>query len=71
MNPLENPTPIYAAGAVLATLAVIALLARRNLPSLVALIAVLMLTAAGVIVERIVVTEVEEVELAVEQIVAA
>ncbi len=71
MNPLENPVPIYAAGAVLATLAAIAFLARRNLPSVAALIVVLILTAAGAVTERLVVTESEEVESAVEEIVAA
>jgi len=52
---LENPLPIYAAGAVLATVCGLAFLARRNLPSLFALIGVVVLTLLLVLVERMVV----------------
>lgn len=62
---LENPVPIYAVGAVLSTLCGLAFLARRNLPSLLALVGVVGATLLLVLVERIVVTPREEVEEAV------
>jgi len=68
---LENPTPIWAVGAVLATLTALIFLARRNLPSLFALVGVVVLTLLLVLVERIIVTEREEVEAAVYRLAAA
>ncbi len=65
---LENPLPIYAVGAVLATVCGLAFLARRNLPSLFALIGVVVLTLLLVVVERVVVTEREQVEAALLQL---
>lgn len=67
---LENPLPIYAVGAVLATVSGLAFLARRSLPSLFALIGVVVLTLLLVIVERVVVTEREQVESALQQLMA-
>ena len=68
---LENPVPIWAVGAVLATFAAIVLAARRNLPSLFALVGVVLLTLILVLVECLVVTEREEVEAAVYRLAAA
>ncbi len=65
---LENPLPIYAVGTVLATVCGLAFLARRNLPSLFALIGVVVLTLLLVVVERVVVTEREQVEAALQQL---
>ncbi len=67
---LENPLPIYATGAVLGTVCGLAFLARRNLPSLFALIGVVVLTLLLVLVERIVVTEREQVEATLQQLMA-
>ena len=60
----ENPLPIYAVGAVLATFCGLVFLARRNFPSLLALISVVLLTLALVVVELLVVTDGEEIESA-------
>lgn len=67
---LENPLPIYAVGAVLATICGLVFLARRNLPSLFALIGVVGLTLLLVLVERMVVTEHEQVETTLQQLMA-
>lgn len=68
---LENPVPIYAVGAVLATLCGLAFLARRNLPSLFAFAGVVGATLLLVLVERLVVTDREEVEAAVVELMKA
>jgi hypothetical protein len=60
----ENPLPILVVGGLLATFAVIVFLARRSSASLAALVAVLALTAVMLVVERVVVTEREQVEVA-------
>ena len=66
----ENPLPIYAIGAVLTTVCGMAFLARRSLPSLLALIGVVVLTLLLVIVERVVVTEREQVETTLQLLMA-
>lgn len=72
MNVLfENPLPIYAVGAVLATLCGLVFLARRNLASLLALIGVLLLTMLLALVEQMVVTDREQVETALYELMAA
>lgn len=68
---MENPVPIWAGGAVLATLAGLVFLARRNLASLLALAGVVLLTLALAVVERSVVTEREEIETALESLFVA
>ena len=68
---LENPVPIFAVGAVLATLCGLALLTRRNLPSLLAFTGVVGATLLLVLVERLVVTDREEVEAAVADLLKA
>ena len=68
---LENPVPICAVGAVLATLCGLAFLARRNLPSLLAFAGVVGATLLLVLVERWVVTDREEVEAAVADLLKA
>ncbi len=68
---LENPVPIYAVGAVLATLCGLAFVARRNLPSLLAFVGVVAATLLLVLVERLVVTNREQVEAAVVDILLA
>ena len=66
----ENPLPIYAVGAVLATVCGLAFLARRNLPSLFALFGVLGLTLLLLIAEKMVVTDREQVEDTLQQLMA-
>ena len=68
---LENPLPIYSAGAVLATLCGLAFLARRNLPSLFALAGAVVVTLALVLIERVVVTDREQIEAAVVELMLA
>ena len=68
---LENPVPIYAVGAVLATLCGLAFLARRNVPSLLALGCVVMFTLLLAVTEYLVVTEREQIEDAVAQLIVA
>ena len=68
---LENPVPIYAVGAVLATLCGLAFLVRRNLPSLLACAGVVAATLLLVLVERLVVTDREQVEAAVVELMKA
>ncbi len=58
---LENPLPIIAGGAVLATLCGLVFLSRRTVPSLLALAVVVLLTLLLVICERLIVTPREEV----------
>ncbi len=68
---LENPVPIYAVGAALATLCGLAFVARRNLPSLLAFAGVIGATLLLLLVERLVVTDREEVEAAVVELMKA
>lgn len=68
---LENPVPICAAGAVLATLCGLAFLSRRNLASLVTLGVVIAATLLLLLVELLVVTEREAVEAALAEIITA
>lgn len=70
MNTLyENPLPILAVGAVLATLCGLMFLTRRSLKSLLAFAGVLVVTLILLCVETWVVTPREEVELAMESLV--
>jgi hypothetical protein len=68
---LENPVPIYAVGAVLATLCGLIFLARRNVPSLLGFVGVAAATILLVLVERLVVTDREQVETAVVELMLA
>jgi hypothetical protein len=68
---LENPLPILAVGAMLATLCGLVFLSRRNLPSLFVFLVVVLLTLLLVITERLVVTPREEVEQALATLLAA
>ena len=67
----ENPVPICAVGAVLATLCGLAVLSRRNLASLVALAVVVSVALLLLTVELLVVTERESVEAALSEIITA
>ncbi len=68
---LENPLPILAIGAVLATLCGLVFLSRRTVPSLLALAVVVLLTLLLVVTERLIVTPREEVEQALSALLAA
>lgn len=68
---LENPLPILAAGAVLATLTGLAFLSRRTGITLAVFAGVIVLTLAMLLVEQLVVTPSEQVEAALANILAA
>ena len=68
---LENPIPIYALGAVAITLCGLAFLNRRNVPSLVALVVAILFVGSLLGLERLVVTDREQVELAVAEVMLA
>jgi branched-subunit amino acid ABC-type transport system permease component len=68
---LEKPLPIAAVGALLAAVCVAVFLARRNLPALLVLGVVVLLTWLLLVTERLVVTPREEVEQALLTIVSA
>ena len=68
---LENPVPVFAVGAVLATLCGLAFLARRNLTSFFAFLGVVALTLLLVLVERLVVTDREQIEASVVELLLA
>ena len=68
---LENPLPIWMVGGGLAILTGVIFLVRRNLSSLLALVSVVFVTLLLVLLERWVVTEREEVEVALAQLLAA
>ncbi len=68
---LENPLPILAGGAVLATLCGLVFLSRRTVPALLALAVVVLLTLLLVVTERLIVTPREEVEQALSSLLAA
>lgn len=68
---LENPLPIYVAGAVLATFCGLVFLARRTATSLLALVGVVVLALVLIVVERVVVTDSEQVQGAITALMAA
>lgn len=68
---LENPLPILAVGAMLATLFGLIFLSRRNLPSLVGLGAVILFTSLLLVTEMLIVTPREEVQQSVDEVLAA
>ncbi|MEM8944496.1 MAG: hypothetical protein AAGD11_04870 [Planctomycetota bacterium] len=68
---LENPLPILAVGAILATFCGIIFLAKRNLPSLVGLAAVILFTSLFIVTEQLIVTPREQVEVSIDQILDA
>jgi hypothetical protein len=68
---VENPVLVGVIGGLLATLALVVFLARRNLPSLVALVGAVALTLLGLVIERMVETEREQVERSVREVLAA
>lgn len=68
---LENPLPIYALGAILLTIAGLAVAARRTLSAAIAFVAVLCVTLALLLAEHFVVTDREKVEEALGGIIAA
>lgn len=67
----ENPLPIAVVGGLLATLALVVFLARRTGASLAALVGVVAVTLLLVLVERLVVTDREQVENALDGMLAA
>ncbi|RIK76174.1 MAG: hypothetical protein DCC67_14250 [Planctomycetota bacterium] len=67
----ENPLPIILIGGVAATAALVFFLARRTSGPLMALAAILGLSAALLAVERLVVTDREEVEQSIAELFAA
>lgn len=68
---LENPLPIWTVGIVLTAICLLVVFSQRTLGSLLALAGVIVLTLLLVLVERLVVTEGEEVEQAVGQLVGS
>lgn len=68
---LENPVPIYFFGAVLSALFGLTFLVRRNLRSLLTFAGVVGVTMLLVLAERLVVTDREQVEAAVVELVKA
>jgi hypothetical protein len=66
----ENPVAIWCGGSVLAALAVIAYLQLRTRGALIAILAIVLVTAALSILERLVVTPREQVEQSLNQVVA-
>ncbi|MCG8450352.1 MAG: hypothetical protein MI725_12345 [Pirellulales bacterium] len=68
---LENPLPIYAVGAVLMTFCGLVFLARRNVPSLLALGGAVLLTLILVVVELVVITDGEQIEAVAVALMAA
>ena len=67
----ENPLPIIALGAIAITICGLAVVARRNLASVIALVVVVAVTGLLLLAERLVVTDVERVENALTEVVAA
>jgi hypothetical protein len=68
---LENPLIFGVIGVLAATLALTVYLARRSLASLAALVGIVLLTALGILVERFVRTDREQVESALADVLAA
>ena len=64
----ENPVPIYAVSGVFLTLAGLIFFNRRDLPSLIALVTTVLFALSLVLLERMVVTDREQVELTVGRI---
>ena len=67
----ENPIPIYAVSAVLITLCILIFFNRRDLPSIIGMITIVLLAISMVMLERWVVTDREQVENAVVDIMLA
>lgn len=68
---LENPLPIWAAGAVCLAVAIIVFLSKRSLGAMLAVVGVVGVTLLLAVVERIVVTPGEEVENSLTTLMAA
>jgi hypothetical protein len=58
----ENPLPIAVVGGLVALVALLVFLSRRNGKSLAALIAIVAITLALLVIERLVVTDLEQIE---------
>ncbi len=67
----ENTAPVWALGAVLLTMAVIAYVHTRSLNALLAVAGVILLTGVGLLVERLVVTQREAVQQSMQELLAA
>lgn len=61
---LENPLPIAVVGGLVTLVALLVFLSRRNTPSLVVLAAIVALVVMLLVVERVVVTDAEQIEFA-------
>ena len=68
---VENPVLVGVIGGLAATLALVVFLARRSLLSLVALVGAVLLTLLGLVAERLIETEREQVERSVREVLAA
>lgn len=68
---LESPVPTLAVGGLAAVFAIVVFLSRRSLGTLVGVAVVLAVIAGMLVVERMVVTDREEVEAAVASVLAA
>jgi hypothetical protein len=68
---VENPLAIAVVGGVLATLALVVFLARRSLASLMTLGGILAATLLLILIERLVLTDQEQVEAGLESVLAA
>jgi hypothetical protein len=67
----ENPVLIGVIGSLTAALALVVFLARRSLASLIALVSVVLFTLLGVLAERLVQTEREQVEASLDEVLTA
>lgn len=70
MNFLESPLLVLVVGALCATFALVVFLSRRTMGSLAVLVGVAAVTLALVLVERLVVTDREQVEAGIETVLA-
>lgn len=68
---LENPLPILAVGAVLATLTGLVFFSRRTLPTLAVFATVVIATLLLLVVEQLIITDRERVESALDDLLAA
>ena len=68
---LESPLPTLAVGAILATLCGLIFVSRRTLPALAALACVVVVTLLLIVLEQIVVTDRERIELALDNLLDA
>lgn len=72
MTPLfENPIPIYAVSAVALTVGVLLFFNRRDLPSLVAMVTIMLFAISIIVLERLVVTDREQVGSNIESMMLA